>query len=558
MTFAPSVLEKAEWPPNYIDVFGWRQMRLWEMENDPRLMYGCLTYYHDRPIDWICHWVDTYDPRNALIDLPTFLPFVLFRRQAELISFILACLNDQESGLIDKSRDTGVTWLCVALSVWLWRYHPGAAIGWGSRKQDLVDKIGDLDSIFEKIRRLIWRLPRFFWPRGFSPEKHMGFMKIINPENAASITGEAGDAIGRGGRKLIYFKDESAHYEHPESIEASLGDNTRVQIDISTTAGVGTVFDRKREAGQLWIPDETPARGKLRVFVLDWSDHPAKTQMWHDVRERAAREQGLLAVFRQEVDRDPASSVQGIICPQEWVRAAVDAHLKLKFADEGRWIGALDVADEGGDLNALALRKGVILRVCDDWGEGDTGKTARRAVYMTRMHLPIDVQYDCVGVGAGIKAETNRLKAEGSLPKGMHFSPWNAGAAVVDPEKRVIAGDPDSPMQKDFYANLSAQAWWALRRRFELTYRAINEENFKYSVADLISIDGTIPKLRQLMRELSQPVMTHDGRLRLSVDKKPEGSRSPNMADAVRMAYFPLITLMNITPAVLEWSRKRA
>jgi hypothetical protein len=50
---------------------------------------------------------------------------------------------------------------------------------------------------------------------------------------------EAGDNIGRGGRTLVYFKDESAHYEHPDLIEAALGDNTNVQIDISSVNGLG-------------------------------------------------------------------------------------------------------------------------------------------------------------------------------------------------------------------------------------------------------------------------------------------------------------------------------
>jgi phage terminase large subunit len=73
---------------------------------------------------------------------------------------------------------------------------------------------------------------------GFNPEsdKHMSYMRIVNPENGATITGEAGDNIGRGGRKTIYFKDESAHYERPDKIEASLSENTRVQMDISSAS----------------------------------------------------------------------------------------------------------------------------------------------------------------------------------------------------------------------------------------------------------------------------------------------------------------------------------
>jgi len=103
----------------------------------------------------------------------------------------------------------GATWICCAFSVWLYLFHPGSAVGWGSRKEQLVDKLGDPDSIFEKNRILLQYTPFWFLPRGFNDQKHMSYMKIINPETRSSVTGEAGDNIGRGGRKLIYFKDEA-------------------------------------------------------------------------------------------------------------------------------------------------------------------------------------------------------------------------------------------------------------------------------------------------------------------------------------------------------------
>ena len=38
-----------------------------------------------------------------------------------------------------------------------------------------------------------------------------------------------------------------------------------------------------------------------------------------------------------------------------------------------------DVADGGGDRNALAIRTAVTLRFVDQWGERDTGITTRKA-----------------------------------------------------------------------------------------------------------------------------------------------------------------------------------
>lgn len=537
---APAAVAPREpWPPNYVQVWGERQARLLRLRQTPTLQSGLPVYYRTRPAEWIEHWCDTYDPRNAGSALPPRLPLIPFRRQRDLVEFLYACLRDEECGLIEKCRDMGATWVCAAFSVWLWLYWPGSAVGWGSRKEQLVDKLGDPDSIFEKMRMIVMGLPRFMWPQGFDPSSHMGYMRFVNPANAATITGEAGDNIGRGGRKLIYFKDESAHYERPEKIEAALGDTTRVQIDISSVNGLGNVFHRKREAGVEWNPGSTTERGATRVFVMDWREHPAKTQEWYDRRRAKAEADGLLHLFAQEVDRNYSAAVDGVIIPADWVKAAIDAHIALGIPDDGPWGFALDVADGGGDRNAQVGRKGIVLRFADEWGAPDTAATARRAAGHCEGRGPLEVQYDCIGVGSGVKAEANNLAADGSLPKGVRFVPWNAGAGVQNPKGRVIAGDKDSPLNEDFYANLKAQGWWELRLRFYRTFRAVRE-GAEFDRDMLISLDSKLPHLRQIEKELSQATASKGARMKLVVNKSPEGTRSPNLADAIVMAYWPI------------------
>jgi hypothetical protein len=93
----------------------------------------------------------------------------------------------------EKSRDMGVTWLCVGFAVWMWLFHPGTVVGFGSRKEEYVDKIGDPKSIFWKIRQFIALLPVEFRPAGYIESRHAPHMRIINPENGL------GDH--RGGRR---------------------------------------------------------------------------------------------------------------------------------------------------------------------------------------------------------------------------------------------------------------------------------------------------------------------------------------------------------------------
>lgn len=539
------------WPPDYVKLFAWRQKQLQAMRADKSLLFGAKHYYRTHPVEFICDWVDTYDPRNAgKPGLLTRMPFILFKRQREITQFLYELLKGDASGLIEKCRDAGATWVCVAFSVWLWLFWPGVAIGWGSRKEQLVDKLGVMDSIFEKIRAVIRGLPPEFLPLGFAPSVHMSYMRIVNPETDAVIIGEVGDNIGRGGRTRIYFKDESAWYERPELIEAALGDNTRVQVDISSVHGVGNVFHRKRESGVDWEPGQPVTKEKTNVFVFDWTHHPEKTIEWYNARRAKWIEEGLKAQFAQEVDRDYSASMEGVIIQTEWIRAAVDAHVKLEFGDDGDWLAGLDVADGGMDKSALAQRKGVVLRAAQAWGDEDVGKTTRKAIGLLVAPSRTRVMYDCIGVGAGVKSEANRLSEAQAMPPGLTFHPWNAGDAVLFKDKHIIRGDNNSPTNEEYYLNLRAQAWWELRMRFYRTFRAVTEGE-EHNTEDLISIDSSIECLPQIIKELSQATSSlSTGRLKLMVDKTPEGTRSPNLADAIVMAYWPvrksLYTLGNI------------
>jgi phage terminase large subunit len=535
------------WPLDYMQIAKERTLTLMRCREDKEIAKAAARAYSLNPVAFIEECVNTFDPRNAATNKLTRMPFVLFERQRNLIQFFEQCILTESHGLVEKSRDMGATWCACAFSVWLWVFKPGASVGWGSRKEQLVDRLGDIDSIFEKIRQIVDGLPDEFRPVKFQS----AHMKLINEDNGASITGESGDEIGRGGRKLVYFVDEAAHLEHPEATDAALRDNTRVQIDISSVNGIGNVFYRRRESGDDWYPNAKITPGRTQVFVLDWRDHPDKTQAWYEARKRKAIDEGLLHKFKQEIDRDYAAALSGTILQREWIISAIDAHKKIPGMFSGRYVAALDVADGGGDTNALVRRKGSILEHAEEWGERDTGVTARRCLDAVKMFLPCDVMYDSVGVGSGVKAETNRLKDEKLIPAKVRFFSWDAGSTAFPPDENVIKGDRSSPLNKDHYANLKAQGWWELRKRFERTHRAITE-GVKYKPEDLISLSSELPLLRKIEKELLQPTSSLTSNMRLVVDKTPEGARSPNLGDAVMMCFHPAPTIGSFD-ATLSW-----
>ncbi len=522
-------------PPDVQKELERRNKLLRLLAGNPEKQAFFKAHYRNNPIDWINDWCITYDPR--LPGLKT-IPFILFPRQEEFVYFILDCLQYKVSGLAEKCRDVGLSWLCCAIAAWLWLFHPGSAIGFGSRKEEYVDEKENPKAIFPKIRKILEYLPAFMLPEGFNMRKHTPYMKIINPENDSTITGEAGDNIGRGGRTTVYFKDEAAHYERPELIEAALGDNTDVQIDISSVNGSANVFYRRRMAGTIWHKGMHIEKDMVLVFIMDWRDHPAKDQNWYDTRYKIAEREGLLHVFKQEVDRDYAGSVERIIIPQDWVRAAIDAHLKLKIPIEGAKIAGQDIADGGRDKNALVMRHGILLKYAEDWGGGDAGDAAKRAIPECLTHGIHEIYYDSIGVGSAFKTAVNNLKEAGNFPDHLQVYPWDAGQPALNPEENIIFGDSQSPLNKDFYYNIKAQAWWSLRTRFYKTFKAINYGE-KYDHSELISLDSKLPNLQKVMLELSQAQYRYSLDSRLVVEKKPEGSTSPNLADSIVMAYHP-------------------
>jgi len=119
----------------------------------------------------------------------------------------------------------------------------------------------------------------------------------------------------------------------------------------------------------------------------------------------------------------------------------------------------------------------------------------------------------------------------------MTFHPWSGSASVLDPNKRTDPDNPKSPMNKDQYQNLKAQAWFSLRRRFENAHNA--RKGKPHDPEMLISLPRNLKNIDQIEEELTQPHHGTSGTGKTMVDKQPNGSRSPNLADAINMAFYP-------------------
>lgn len=518
--------------PDFPAVFRWRLERLKKIRAQPDCVPMLKQYYRDNPIDFIEDWGVTYDPRNVSRKLPVVMPLVLFPRQREFLEWVLARWAASEHGLSDKSRDMGLSWMMVSLASSLCLFNDGFAFGFGSRKEILVDRAGDPDCLFFKVRMFLSHVPREFrggWKLGDrNADKSM---LITIPATSAVIRGEAGDNIGRGGRATIYCRDEAAFIERPMLVDAALSQNTNCVIDVSSVNGLDNPFAEKRFS---W-----PAH---RIFTFQWRDDPRKDDAWY----KKQKENLNPIIVAQEIDLDYSASKQGVVIPAAWVQSAIGAARKLGLTITGKKHSALDVADEGIDLNCWGGRHGIELQHCEAWS--GTGKTIFWTTEQAFLRMDLygydECDYDSDGLGVGVRGDAAQINGRDNRKGAQRkFNAFRGSGAVVNPEALVIKGDDKgvgARKNEDFFMNLKAQSWWNLRERFERTHRAV-EDGAVFDPETLISISEDIPAdvRTKLVAELSQPTYDITTSGKMVIDKTPDDQRSPNRADMVMILFAP-------------------
>lgn len=238
------------------------------------------------------------------------------------------------------------------------------------------------------------------------------------------------------------------------------------------------------------------------------------------------------------------------VIPPLWVEAAKGLASKLGLEIKGKRLAGLDVAgaEEGGDENGFAVRHGIQLEWIEKWNGLDTSATTVRAMKLAQEWDCVEVQYDSASVGEGVTGEWAAMGRRNEQPEGLEFVAWNGGMSVLDGEVRIDPLNPKSPLNKDHYHNLKAQGWFALRKRFQNAYAASIGRD--YDPEMLISLSEKIPDviMSQLCDELSQPEQKLSGTGRVLVDKAPDNARSPNLADPVMQAFFPIPTKAGYSP----------
>lgn len=408
----------------------------------------------DGIIYWFNNYVWTYDPR--LIGkkdsdgkaMSPYVPFRLWPKQEEFIRWLHERVEANEEWLVEKSRDTGVSYLCCGYALNRWLFSDGFKATFGSRKAEYVDKSGQPDSLFEKLRIMLRRLPEWMVPAEFNLAADSLFMRLMNRATGAIISGEGGEDMGRGGRSSLYIVDEAAFVPNAENVEKALSGNTDCVGWVSSVNGMGNMFARKRHQ----------ILKSHQVFRLHWRDDPRKTEEWAAAKEASLSDP---TAWASEYDIDYSASLEGVCIPAKWVESAkIIAKLEPEVlrTNIAPVIG-LDVG--AGKAKSVAIgRMGPVVRVPQSRGQPDTIGTAHWAIEIARSIGAAMLNFDSPGVGVGVTSAMQH-----SDLKGLVVQPINTGDTPTDRKWE------DGRTSEEMFGNLKAELTWLLRVAFQRTHQ---------------------------------------------------------------------------------------
>ena len=253
------------YPKEFRENLKYRLQLIRSAENNPLLQVQLKEQCRRDRLFFYNTFVWTYDPRTSFRKLP----FITYPFQDDVILWDADCGINQEDSGVEKSRDMGATWMFTVNDVYDWLFtQTKIETLWGSRKEDYVDKRGDMDSIFEKIRYVVENLPVWMLPTGYNSRAHATHMRLINPATGSAIIGEATNSnFGRGGRKYRIRFDEFAFWGNEDKAAwEGAADCTNARCCISTPNG-----SSNKSALLL--------NGEIKnVKTIHWTLHPKKTR----------------------------------------------------------------------------------------------------------------------------------------------------------------------------------------------------------------------------------------------------------------------------------------
>ncbi len=253
----------------------WRARLIATAENDPALQQYLFSCCEKSILFWMNSFVWTY--RQFIVDPETHkpipspkgmahVPFVTWQMQDEAILDMIYAVQTGEDIGIKKCRDTGASWMCLAVFHWFWLFRPDSQLLELSRNEDYVDKAGNAKSLFWKHDYINQWLPDWMMPPDCLPgSRNRSKMHVANELNGSVIDGESTTAkAASGDRRLAVLLDEFAKVDNGQAMRSATADVTPCRIVNSTPFGAGTEYSK-------WL-----SSGQIKVIYLPFFMHPEK------------------------------------------------------------------------------------------------------------------------------------------------------------------------------------------------------------------------------------------------------------------------------------------
>jgi hypothetical protein len=464
---------------------------------------------------WIDNWTYILNPHLTKYRFPWKLPFILFPKQVEYIKWKEELYAKNKGGLVYKCRDVGVSWLNIVDQAWHWFFESGFQGRFGSLKAEEVDDKNDPDSLFQKLRVIIYNTPWWMRPEELRTEenKHDIKMKIYNPSTHATISGQQGDNMGRGGRASMYDVDEWAKVTHDKLVDANLASNCPCVFFTGTPMGRDNDYAEKLESG------------KISVFEFSYWDDPRKTKDWFQNYSETHDE----SVVQQEVLKSLDSFRYGTCIPSEWVQAAITLYGRIKegivpYTSTER-VGGLDVAAGGANRTVMLWREGIVVEEAMEWNIRNSFVIADEVSRVATTNLLGSVYFDPNNVGHGVRSAFEIKKRD-----------FRTIAADARSAASEVPLDGDTKPARERCVNRRAEMAERLRMRFQRTYEYITDGT-EHAVDSMVAIS---PDYRKLISQLSIPErFSEHGKIRLEPKEHMvrRGVQSPDYFDACMMMF---------------------
>ncbi len=162
-----------------------------------------------------------------------------------------------------KSRDMGMTWIIIGYFLWDFLFN-GGSFHLGSFKEDEVDVLGSILTLFGKFRFALYSLPAWMLPKDLIDKTFL----ISYDNEQATISGEsANPGFGRSKRVKAALLDEFQQWENDRAAFQSISMTCNTILLVGTPLGYGNFYGE--------IARKKALKNAI-VRMVHWKLHPLK------------------------------------------------------------------------------------------------------------------------------------------------------------------------------------------------------------------------------------------------------------------------------------------